>query len=147
MADLREVLLARVLTTLKTISGVEVFDRNLNDISDISLPAIILFDGGEEAFDNPRARGLAANVVEMRPTVDVYIKEVPETIGTEINEWRVAVLTALLGDATIASTCHGVPNGGIRYLGCETGLSDGRAATMRLSLSLAINYSFNPRNF
>lgn len=147
MADLRETLLAQVLTTLKTIGGVEVCERNLNDIADISLPAIILFDGGEEAFDNTRARGLAANTVEMRPTVDVYIKEVPETIGTEINSWRATVLAALLADATIRSACDGIPNGGMRYLGCETGLSDGRAATMRLSLSLAINYPFLPRAF
>lgn len=147
MADLRETLLAQILTTLKTISGVEVCDRNLNDISDVSLPAIILFDGGEEAFDNPRARGLAANVIEMRPMIDVYIKDVPETVGTDINEWRATVLKSLLGDATISAYCNGIPNGGIRYLGCETSLADGRAATMRLSLSLAINYPFKPSAF
>lgn len=147
MADLRETLLAQLLTTAKTIRNIETCERNLNDISDIALPALIIFDGNEEAFDNPRARGLAPNTVEMRPVVDVYISEVPENTGTVVNEWRATVLKALLGDATIAADCTGIPNGGIRYLGCETGLADGRASLMRLSLSLAINYSFKPSAF
>lgn len=147
MADTRETLLARLLTVAKTIKGLETCERNLDDVSDISLPAIILFDGGEEAFDNTRARGLAPNTAEMQPTFDIYVQDVPETIGTTINGWRTTLLKTILGDATIASTCDGIPNGGVRYLGCETGLDAGRGSVMRMTVNLAINYPFKPSAF
>lgn len=147
MADTRETLLARLLTVAKAIKGVETCERNLDDLADISLPAIILFDGGEETFENEQARGLAPNTVEMQPTFDIYVQDVPETIGTTINGWRTTLLKAILSDATIAGDCGNIPNAGVRYLGCETSSDVGRSSTMRMTVSFAIKYGFKPSAF
>src|SRR5262245_17605334 len=116
MADLREVLLARVLVVLKGVQGIETADRNLDDISDLRLPAAILFDGDEEAFDNPRARGAAPNTVEMTPTIEVTLSD-PDQVGTQINALRARICKAILSDTTLKTSCGNIPNAGPRYIG------------------------------
>src|SRR5689334_8338683 len=103
MADLRETILAQLLTTAKTISGVETCERNLDDVADIVTPAILLFDGDEEAFDNPRAIGMAANVVTMQPIFEIHLGDVPENVGTTVNGWRATLLKTFLTETTIAT--------------------------------------------
>lgn len=144
MADIRETILARLLVVAKTISGVELCERNLDDVADIATPAIILFDGDEDAFENNRARGMAPNTVEMFPTFEIHVGDVPENIGTTINGWRATLLRTILADETIESLCSGIPNGGIRYMRSSTGLSAGRNAIAKLTVDFGISYPFKP---
>ena len=144
MADMREILLARVLVVLKTVQGLETCERNLDDLSDLRLPAAILFDGDEEAFDNPRARGQAPNAVEMHPVIEVHFPEAPENVGTQINAIRARIQKALCADTTIRTLCGNVPHAGIRYIGMTSDLAAGRATVAKRILSFGINYLFKP---
>lgn len=147
MADTRELILARLLTVVSGLAGVTTAARNLDDIEDIALPAVVLFDGAEEAAENPVATGLAGNVVTMQPSLLVLLGGTPEEIGTTINEWRAKVLKAVLGDATLATLCRGARPAGARYVGCEVSLAAGSDSKAELTLTLAISYPFNPRAF
>jgi hypothetical protein len=144
MADPREDILVRLAEIISAISGVETAGRNLDEIGDAKLPAIILYDGDDEAFDNPRAVGAAGNVVHMLPAIVLSLGDVPENVGTTSNLWRAKILKAILLDATIGTICRGVPNGGIRYLGCTTSLAPGRSSQVQMIFNFTIAYPFKP---
>lgn len=144
MADLRETILARLLVVAKAIPGVETCERNLDDIGDAALPAIILFDGDEEASENMKARGLAPNTVEMLPSFEIHYGDVPENVGTTANEWRAKLIKAILSDAALATSCGNIPNAGARYVRTTTGLSAGRNAIAKQTVAFGIHYSFKP---
>lgn len=144
MADTTEDLLVLCLAVGASLSGIETAERNLDDITDRALPGFVLIDGDEEAFDNPRARGMAVNTVEMFPQFDVYVADVPENVGTVANEWRAKFQRALLSNAAIATKCTGIPNGGVRYLACNRMLLAGRTSIIKVSLRFGIKYLFNP---
>lgn len=145
MADARELILARLLTIASGITGIETAERNLNDLSDVGLPAIILYDGGEEAFENTRARGNAGTTVEVTAAFDIYASGVPEEVGTTINGYRAALIKAVQADTTLAGLCGSVLNSGSRYL--RSGpleLETARATAAKLTVEFGINYVLKP---
>lgn len=144
MADVREAILARIMEVIADVDGIETASRNLDELDDAKLPAIILYDGDEEAAENLRARGLAPNVMNMLPAIVLSLGDVPENVGTTANGWRAKLLSGLLGDAQIVALCGKIPNAGIHYLGCVTSLNPGRASQVAMTFNISIAYSFKP---
>jgi hypothetical protein len=140
----REDILARLAVIIGTIDGVETAARNLDRIADTKLPAAILFDGDEDAFENLRSTGAAPNVVNMMPVIVVSLGDVPENVGTVTNEWLAKVQRAILLDETIAALCGRIPNRGARYVASTTSLQEGRSAEVNLSVHFSIAYPFQP---
>jgi hypothetical protein len=146
----REAILARIAEVIATIPGVETAGRNVDRVADSKLPAAVLFDGDEEAFENLRATGGAINVVSMSPTVVVSLGDVPENVGTVTNEWLAKVQKAILFDSQIEQLSGGraatlrIPNGGARSVAATTSLAEGRSAEVNLTVHFSIAYPFNP---
>lgn len=141
MADLREAILARLAVVIAGISGIESAARNLDQQSETKLPAIVLYDGDEEAMESIKF-GSSPTIVTMTPTLALSLGDVPENVGTTTNEWRAKVLKAVLLDATTAALCGA--NGGVRYLGLTTSLSQGRTSQVEIIFNFAINYPLFP---
>jgi hypothetical protein len=146
MADVREEIMARITTLIGGLTGVETAARNLDEIADIKLPAIVLYDGDEEASpDNLRATGLKPTVIHATPQIFVKIQDTPDNVGTSTNAWRAAVLSTLLGDQTLAAICgiHS-PYAGVRFVGAATSLIPGRLSQVSMTLHFSICYEFKP---
>lgn len=148
MADPREDILLRLTAIIAAIAGVETTGRNIDRSEDDRLPAVFLYDGGEDAHENPMATGLSQNVMTMTPTLLLAVTDVPEAIGTTMNALRAKVVKAVLSDATLVALCRGIRPCGPQYLGCEPMLlSEGRSTVADQSLSISVTYPFNPRAF
>jgi hypothetical protein len=146
--DNRELILAQLAVLLGQIDGITVAARNLEEITEVAPGGAIavLYDGDEEATDNVRAIGGVGNVVHMMPVIQISLGEVPETVGTSTNAWRVKLLKKVLLDPTLkALSAQDIDrNCGPRYLGCTTGLHPGRATQVILTVNFTIGYPFVP---
>jgi hypothetical protein len=146
----REAILARIAEVIAAIPGIETSGRNVDRVADSKLPCAMLFDGDEEAFENLRATGGAANVVNMTPAIVVSLGDVPENVGTVTNEWLAKVQKAILFDSMIEQLAGGrsaplrIPNGGARYVAATTSLAEGRSSEVNLTVHFSIAYPFNP---
>lgn len=146
MTSRREDILARLTVIIGDMDGVEFSGRNYDRIADTKTPSAILFDGDEDVFENLRATGGAVNIVNMTPTIVVSLGEVPENVGTLTSEWLAKVQRAVLFDSEIDSLSGGrsaarrIPNGGARYIGCNTSLQEGRSAEVNISVHFSIAY-------
>jgi hypothetical protein len=146
MTDRREQVLAQLVVLLGQIPGITLAARNLDEITELGAgqALAVLYDGDENAHDNPRARGTAGNVVYMLPEIIVTLGEVPETIGTTTNEWRAKLIKKILFDPTLPTICGMSPHSAVRYVGCLTSLHPGRAAQVMLTATFEIGYSLVP---
>ncbi len=146
MTSKREDILARLAVVVADMDGVEFAGRNYDRIADTKTPSAITFDGDEDVFENLRATGGAVNVVNMTPSVVISLGEVPENVGTVTSEWLLKVQRAVLLDAEIDGLSGGrtaarrIPNGGARYIGCNTTLQEGRSAEVNLTVHFSIAY-------
>lgn len=145
MADVREQILARLLLIINGISGVQTSARNVDDLSEAKLPALVLHDGAEEAADNVEAIGLAGNVVAMSVQISILLGDQPENVGTAANVFRAAVCKAVLGDSQLALLCRGIRLPGARYTGCALTTLDGRDIKAEMQVEFVVTYPFNPR--
>lgn len=145
MADLREPIMVRLLAILTGLSGIETVARNLDVLDDLKLPAAILYDGDEEAFDNQRATGAAGNAINALPQIVVSFSDVPENVGTTANAWLAKVKRAVLLDSALAALCAGLPLSGARYLNCDSSLTPGRASEVALIIHFNVTYPMNPK--
>lgn len=142
----REDILARLVVVCSGIEGVVLCARNRDEISDRQKPAIIIMDADEAAIEGEPKRANAAGpqIISMTPEIYILLSGEPATVGTELNAMRVALLSAVLNDATLRTITG--PNGAIRYEGCATGLSRGRSMEGEMGVSLSFQYPFNPNN-
>lgn len=139
----REDILARLVVVCSGIEGVVLCARNRDEISDRQKPAIIIMDADEAAIEGePKRPG--PQIISMTPEIYILLSGEPATVGTELNAMRVALLSAVLNDATLGTITG--PNGAIRYEGCATGLSRGRSMEGEMGVSLSFQYPFNPNN-
>jgi hypothetical protein len=150
MTSRREMLLARLAVVIGGIQGIETSGRNLDRVADSKLPAAILYDGDETAFENLNATGGAANVLSMTPMIVVSLGDVPENVGTVTNEWLAKVQKAVLFDSAIEQISSGTMSGrrrdgrGARYVACTTSLTEGRSSEVNLSVHFSIAYPLIP---
>jgi hypothetical protein len=144
--DNREAILAQLAVLLGQIDGITVAARNLEEISEVPPGGAIavLYDGDEIAADNPKAIGGVGNIVHMTPEIVISLGEVPETVGTSTNAWRIKLLKKVLLDTTLMTLCGGGRHGGPRYLGCSTSLHPGRATQVMLTVQFSVGYEFVP---
>lgn len=146
--DRRELIMARMLTVLADIAGVETAARNLDEIADIKTPAIVLYDGDENALDLERAVGDKPNTVIAEPVIVLSLKDVPEASGTMANAFVLEIKKSLLFDSELATLCGVTTRSGIRYMGIsENSLTPGRATVVTLNLHFNATYAFQPSEF
>lgn len=145
MSDVRETILLRLMTVFGTVAGVTKVLRNADEINELMRPAIILFDGSEDAREEeqPRNRSITPpRIVTMTPDVLVLMGDAAADIGSTVNVMRARIIKAVLTDTTLAAlTLNG---NGVIYLGCETNLERGRETEAELNLSFAIPYLLKP---
>ncbi len=140
--DIREAILARLLTLAGTVGAYKV-ERNLNDFSDLARPAIVILDGDEEAHeDDPQVRPSSApRRIVMTPEIVVLASGPAAAIGSTINGFRIALLRAIMLDqGLIALVLDGTTRQSIRYVGAELSLQSGRAIEAELRLNFSFTY-------
>lgn len=152
MADVREAVLARLLAIVDGIDGVVHAARNDPNISEDKLPAIIIFDGDEEADQNAtesNAPGLVPNIVHMTPQVSVKILDSTEDVGSSLNVFRAAMIKAVLNDTALHALIGSVPgrrsSGNVRYQGLTPAISEGRMIIGQMNTHFRISYVLDPR--
>lgn len=149
MPDKRELILDRIFTVLKTVSGITTFARNEGQQDNDARPAIVLCDGDENARLTPPPRGrgglMAPTTNTMRPEIYILLKEgrvKNVDVGSNLNAFRLAVSQAIAQDAELAALIG--PNGSIVYNGCVTDLKSGSALSGQMRLDFAFTYVFDP---
>lgn len=145
MADTREEILKQMLVVARKVRNVSTAERNLPELSDESaLPALIIFDGDEVAdtSDPVRRPPAAIRRVTMMPEIRILVATASDTVGKDLNALRAALITAMMGDATlIGLSADGV---GIRYDGASTQMKVGRSMTGDMLASFSITYYLKP---
>ena len=146
MADLRESIIARLVVVLGTVAGVTTVGRNVTNISDARLPAIIVFDANEEAEDGEFDRRPPGRLrrISLKPQIILLVQDDSADLGTTLNALRAAVIKAILADDTLIDLTH--DNVGIRYEGCSSGLARGRQMEGQMVLNFSFNYILNPNS-
>lgn len=145
MTDRREEILARLVDIGAGITGIVQCKRNVIDITELKRPAILIFDGDEEAHEiqvRPGHRGMAPNLVTMTPSMNILLSETSENVGSALNSLRAELIYAVLSDSDLATICG--PNGHVRYTASATGLNAGRKIEGEIGVSFAITYPLIP---
>lgn len=144
MSDVREAVLVR-LEAIASESGLfALVARNKKRSSDDRLPACVILDGDEEAEGNdPLARPAnAPRRVMMTPEIYLAASAGAVAAGPAINALRVGFLHAVLTDAAMLDILGS--NGFMRYLGCATGLAEGRSMLAEMGVSIGFHYMLKP---
>ena len=137
--SVREDILARLVVVVSGISGVVTVLRNSPAPSDTQLPALIVFDGDEQANDrDPTSRPTRSpRRITMTPEILIKVVTVPETVGTTLNDILEELQIAVTTDAALIDL---VKDGEIRYMGCATQLAIARAIIGELGATFAFTY-------
>jgi hypothetical protein len=141
MTDKREAILARMLDVLEGVQSGMVVLRNAPLSFPDSRPAIILYDGDEQAEPRDPNRGGPPSIrrVRMVPGVVILVSSSAASVGSDMNELRAAVIHAVLTDATLLGyTINGVE---VTYEGAEQVLEDGNKVEGAMNLTFAITYT------
>ncbi|MFO1147805.1 MAG: hypothetical protein U1E62_05445 [Alsobacter sp.] len=143
--DRREAILVRLLEILQGL-GVATVARNVVALDDLDLPAIVLLDGDEQAFeaDIPTAGQPNTRFTRMTMLPEIVIKVGlnPESCGTALNAARAMILKAVKTDATLAGL-H-TPAGHVHPMGASTALGYGRTGLGECALIVAVTYPLRP---
>ena len=143
MTDKREQILQRLLFILGSIEGMKTAVRNIEP-PEPDRPAAAIFDADEEIADfefDERRQG-APIIMIMRPEIYVLVAAAPESLGTDINTKRAALIKAIMYDAELLALTK--DDRGIRYEGCASALSRGRQLNGEIGLSFAFTYVLDP---
>lgn len=148
--DRREQILQRLLALLGEIEGISAANvvRNEADLSDVGrLPAAVLLDGNEVVALPPGKRGPGVpTLVTLTPQIFVVLKPRENMtnvgVGEELSAFRVKVLKAIIGDATLEQLLGG--NGYIEYRGTSTDMNSGSTVEGSFQMDFSFTYVFNP---
>jgi hypothetical protein len=126
------------------IAGVVSVDRNRLSVSDLSVPAIIINEGDEQADDGDpdRRPPTAPRRVHMQPQMVIAIVDNRDDVGTELNALRAKVIKAVCTDATLRGYTH--DDTGVRYLGMTSDLAVGRQMSGQYPLNFSLTYILKP---
>jgi hypothetical protein len=145
MTDRREDILARLVVIGAGVLGIVQCKRNVIDITELKRPAIIIFDGDEEAAEiqfRPGHGGMAPNLVTMTPSMNILLSDISENVGTALNNLRAELIYSVLSDGDLDAICG--PNGHVRYTASATGMNAGRKIEGEIGVSFAITYPLIP---
>jgi hypothetical protein len=148
MTDRRELILSRIEEILQGIDLAANVYRNKEDLTENMQPCFVLFDAHEEKVDIGEMFGmqsLGRAIVRMTPRIGVYVAGLPEDVGPQLNEMRLAALKAIFNDSTLLSTI--TLNGDIVFEGCATALDRGAEMVGEMILSIGFVYPLNPSEF
>lgn len=134
--DKREAIIKRI-EALCQPTGASV-KRMWIDVHSSQRPAIILNDGDESISVN--RGGKVPSIVTLRPQLILLVEG--SDPGQAINRLRAALIKALLLDAILSDLLG--PNGVIKYIGCETGISRTKTIQGDMALNFECNYVLNP---
>lgn len=146
MADVREQILQRLFDVCGTVDGVREAFRNQNEVSETSLPALVLIDADEIADENdPKSRPAnAPRRITMTPEVRILLQAAPEAVGSAVNAFRARLIKAVLTDSQLlALTAEGQ---GARYMGEASQLKSGRTMQGDMFCVFAFHYYLRPND-
>ena len=148
MADRREMILARLEAIAQSFDGFTTVGRNLVDLPDDALPALVVVDGDEETIDD--AEGVAKRppaqhrLMQMRPEIVAILIGAPEALGPDLQGLRAKMVSAVLSDTTLKSASY-VLHERMTYEGCETqGGVTGRGVVCGMRMNFTFTYLFRP---
>jgi hypothetical protein len=144
MTDTREDILERLREIGAAVTGINYAVRNVLDITESRLPAVVVLEGDEEPTIE-QARNRPAQIpipMIMTPELCVVAIDGSETVGTTLNAFRAELIKDVTGDATLR-TLVGL-NGAVKYRGMVSDLGLGRAMLGRMSLRFNIHYVIYP---
>lgn len=140
MPDVREQILSRLVDVLEGVEGFDKVRRNVRDLADWQVTAIVL--DGTEVADEGDAPGRGASGprrVTLTPSIVIAVQGAPETTGATANTQRARVLKAVLTDAALlALTVNGQS---IRFVGSETVVDGGRHEAMH-AMNLEFGFTY-----
>jgi hypothetical protein len=142
--DVREEVLARLLEVIAAIPSIRSTQRNNVDITELQLPAALLFDGDEETEGaSDLSSRSSARPYPTRMTPIISIVQQADAVGSEMTTFRSQLVKLVLNDTELNQIVNAgrLGNGAIRYLGCSTEFGWGRLTHGVLSLQFLFKYS------
>ena len=149
MADVRELVLARLVEVVASIPNLRSFHRNNVDITEDQLPAGIVFDADEETDDAGDLGMRPPNrptIVRMTPEI-IIAEETVGQVGSELTTLRRELIKRVLTDTELNEQIVKTGrfgNGAIRYLGCQTDVGWMRSLHGALRAQFMFKYTLKP---
>jgi hypothetical protein len=150
MADIRELILVRLLAIVATIPNMRSAQRNNVDITEDQLPAVIVLDGDEEsdgANDVSMKPPHRPYNVQMTPGIVVQVQDDNAVLGSMITTFRSELIKRVLADPMLNEEIVKTGrfgNGAMRYLGCQTDVGWTRTGYAALTAQFMFKYVLNP---
>lgn len=140
MADIREQILARLVTVCAGVTGVVSVGRNLTDVPLMQRPAVMINGGAEQLLTrHERARFSQVQMMELTPHVILLVRaDTGAEAGALMSLLRGRLVNAILADATLRALV--TTNGGIRYEGCSENEPTPESKEPRLELQIVFTY-------
>lgn len=141
MADIREQILARLVTVCAGVTGIVSAGRNLTDVLLMSRPAVTINGGAEQMVSSPRpaARFSQVQLMELTPGIMLLVRSDTGTeAGSLMSLFRGRLVNAILSDATLRTLV--TTNGGIRYEGCNEVDPTPESKEPRLEINIVFTY-------
>lgn len=145
--DPREAILARLLIVAGAVdTTMGEPRRNETDVTGANLPAVILFDGREDAVGDPPPRrvGGPPSPVKMAMTPEVQFRleaKAPE-VGTKLNLLRAKLIDAVMTDETLLNLT--INKVSIDLLGSDTATERGRSMEGGIGVAFTFTYLMRP---
>ena len=149
MADVRELVLARLVEIVATIPNIRSVHRNNVDITEDQLPAGVVFDADEETDDAQDASMRPPNrptAVRMMPEI-IIAEQSQGQVGSDLTTLRRELIKRVLTDTELNEEIVKTGrfgNGAIRYLGCQTDVGWMRSLHGALRASFMFKYVLKP---
>jgi hypothetical protein len=152
--DRREQILARLLEVLEAVPDQLGYDvhttwRNRGEMKGDKRPALVLLDGIETVKTStpPGRVFMSPSVMTMQPQIFVLLKlrNLPTNVGVgeELNTFRVALITAIASDETLAQLCGS--NGQVQLINVDTDLQTGNRMEGQMQMDFSFDYVLEPR--
>lgn len=146
MIDRREKILARIADICKSIRSVQAVYRNVDDITELLRPAIVLKDGNEAASDaNEHKQRIISNIVDLYPEIWILAGGDQASMPAALASLRMNLLASLTYDATLSALTGS--NGNIRYLGCDIRDQYGVLLNGEMIMRWQFSYPIRPQDF
>lgn len=141
MADIREQILARLVTVCEGVTGIVSVGRNLTDVPLMARPAVTINGGAEQMISSPPpgARFSQVQLMELTPGITLLLRaDTGAEAGSLMSLFRGRLVNAILSDATLRSLV--TTNGAIRYEGCNEVDPTPESKEPRLELQFVFAY-------
>lgn len=141
MADIREQILARLVTVCAAVTGIISAGRNLTDVPLMARPAVLVNGGAEQMVSSPRpaARFSQVQIMDLTPGVTLLVRsDTGAEAGALMSLFRGRLVAAILADTTLRGLV--TTNGAIRYEGCNEVDPSPESKEPRLELQIVFTY-------